>query len=606
MILLSLLSCSLDLLYNPLFDEPSRASILPSTEETGWKSSLGFIANRRSGKIVPLDLERNSAFSDQFSAPFLRPRGVATGAGRSLEDLVAFAPSNDRISLYALDTRSQKLLQVPYIEEMLPEPQLITPTASEINFVDSDQSGDSPTLQDLKLQTGATTTEDWTITYQRGEWLVQGSRSALQEFQATTGTEYISGQEEIQFTISGTASEGDYFEFSTETGLVEHDLGGTPLEMLSISDPFLLISVFDTETSRSWLSLFNMIQNQEIGRWEAPEGVQLGRMAQQDETIFITDTQNPQIIEFSITLDDFAASTAETISAISVVHDLEILETQTYSHLFAALATEQRIDVFDLDTREWKQVNPYEELRGGTRLYSPVVGISKTPRAIQLQSTSDFNAPEIDHAIIASLFDGTVVMLEGETGCVATIPGGSSIDISGISFGTIEFKDTGVLSNPEVYVNDAGMMLSTSNCGGVLLDEDWTVLYNGTTGYWTVEGSRSGEQETLAHLDKRYRSDNGAFSFLLLSGNYPATDGDFFTFSTRANTLSLQSVLLPSGTRSEALELPAPPEVYQKFESGDDGWIDLDGEVYALIPISNSDTVIRLNLETWATEMVWN
>ena len=606
MILLSLLACTTDLLYNPLFDEPIKASILQSTEETSWTSSLGFIANRRSGKIVPLDLERNSAFSDQASASFLRPRGVATGSGRSLEDLVAFAPSNDRISLYALDTRSQKLLQVPYIEGMLPEPQLIIPIASEIEFVDADQSGDAPTLQDLRLQTGATSTEDWTLTYQRGEWLVQGSRSELQEFHAFTGTQYISEQEEIQFTISGTASEGDQFQFSTETGLVEHDLGGTPLEMLSISDPFLLISVFNTETSSSWLSLFNMIQNQEIGRWEAPDGSQLGRMIQQDETIFITDTQNPQIFELNISLDDFSASTVETISAIAIVHDLEILKTETYSHLFAAMATEQRIDVFDLDTREWKQVNPYEELRGGTRLYSPVVGISKTPRAIKLQSTSNFDVPETDYAVVASLFDGTVVMLEGETGCVATIPGGSSIDISGNSFGVITFQDTGILSNPEVYINDAGMMLSTSNCGGVLLDEDWTVLYDGTTGDWTVEGSRSGEQETIAHLDKRYRSDNGAFSFLLLSGNYPPTDGDFFTFSTIANTLTLNSILRPSGTRSEALELPASPEVYQKFESGDDGWIDLDGEVYALIPISNSDTVIRLNLETWTTEMVWH
>ena len=217
MIFFSLLACTTDLLYNQLFDGPSRAVVLPDSAETAWDTSIGFVANRRSGKIVPLDLRRNTAFSDQFSAPFLRPRGVATGVGRSLEDLAVFAPSNDRITLYAIDTRYQKLIQAPYIEGMLPEPQLITPTVSEISFVDADQSGDAPNLENLQLMKGATTTETWKITYLQNEWLVQGSRSDLQQNKANTNNEYVSDQEEIQFTISGTASEGDYFEFSTET-----------------------------------------------------------------------------------------------------------------------------------------------------------------------------------------------------------------------------------------------------------------------------------------------------------------------------------------------------------------------------------------------------
>lgn len=605
MILFSLFACSTDLLYNQLFDGPSRAAILERTEETAWDTNIGFIANRRSGKIVPLDLEHNTAFSDQLSAPFLRPRGIATGAGRSLEDLVAFAPSNDRITLYALDTRYQKLIQAPYIEGMLPEPQLITPTSSEINFADADGSGDSPSLENLQLLTGATTTESWKITYLREEWLVQGSRSDIQGNKVNSGEEYLSDQEELQFTISGTATEGDYFEFSTETGLIEHDLGGYPLEMLAISDPYLLISVFDSESGASWLSLFHMIQNQEIGRWEAPEGSQLGRMVEHNGSIFLTDSQNAHIFELSLDIEDIENSTVETIPTISSVHDIEILETENYTHLFAAMAEEQRIDVLDLISGEWKQINPYQELRGGPRLYSPVVGLSKTPRAIELQSTTNFDAPEVDHAIIATLFDGSVLMLEGETGCLATIPGGSSIDLEGTSFGLIEFVDSGALSNPESYMNADGNMLSTSNCGGVLVDEDWTVRYDGTTGDWLVEGTRSGEQENRALLDKRYRSDNGSFSFLLLSGNYPPTDGDLFAFSTSSNILELNQVLNPSGTSSEVFEIPASPVVYQEFDSGDNGWVEMDGEVHALIPITNSDLVMKLNLETWATETAW-
>lgn len=605
MILFCLLACSNTLLYNQLFDGPSSVDILPKSEQTSWKTDLGFVANRRSGKIVPLDLEHNTAFSDQFSAPFIRPRGVATGTGRSLEALIAFAPSNDRITLYALDTRHQTLIQAPYIEGMLPEPQLITPTASEINFVDADSSGDAPRLENLQLTTGATTTEAWKITYLRGEWQVEGTRSALQENKAITAEDYISDQEELQFTISGSATEGDYFEFSTETGIIEHNLGGIPLEMLKISDPYLLISVFDPEASRSWLSLFHMIQNQEIGRWEAPEGSQLGKMVQLDDTLFITDTENPHIFELSLDMEDIANSVLETIPAISTVHDLEILDTETYTHLFAAMTVEQRVDIFDVETREWKQINPYQELRGGPRLYSPVIGLSKTPRSISLQSTTNFDAKENDHAIVATLFDGSILMLEGETGCVATVAGGSSIDIEGAAYGLIEFIDTGALSNPEAYMSATGNMLSTSNCGGILLDEDWKVRYDGTTGDWKVEGSRSGEQENRARLDKRYRSDNGSFSFLLLSGNYPPTDGDLFVFSTQANTLNIDRILNPSGTSSEVLEIPSAPVVYQELEAGDDGWINLDGKIFALIPVTNSDLVIKLNLEDWTTEVAW-
>ena len=104
-------------------------------------------------------------------------------------------------------------------------------------------------------------------------------------------------------------------------------------------------------------------------------------------------------------------------------------------------------------------------------------------------------------------------MLEGSTGCIATVPGGSSLSLDGTNYGQIHFTDMAPSSNPNMYTADDGTMLITSNCGGVLLDEDWTVQFDGQTGDWLVEGSRSGKQEHRAYTNERYVSDSGAFSF---------------------------------------------------------------------------------------------
>ena len=88
--LLSLLACNDDQLYNSLFSGPTHSTVLYPEESSAWDQPIGFVANRRSGTIVPLDLKHESALSDQFAAPFMRPRGVATGANRLLGPISDF------------------------------------------------------------------------------------------------------------------------------------------------------------------------------------------------------------------------------------------------------------------------------------------------------------------------------------------------------------------------------------------------------------------------------------------------------------------------------------------------------------------------------------
>jgi hypothetical protein len=606
--LLFTIACDTDTPYNSLFAGPTHSAILYPDESSNWDQPIGFVANRRSGTIVPLDLKHETALSDQFAAPFIRPRGVATGSNRMLGPISTFAPASDRITVYALDYQRNVLLQIPYITGMLPEPQIIQPTHSEALFVDVDQNNDSISIDNIQLLSGATTTETWTIKSQQEEWVVIGSRSGLQENRATLDTTYISDNEEISFVLSGTASDGDYVSFQTDTGLIEHDLGGTALTMIELDDPYLLISVWDEANEQGWLSLFNRRQNIEESRWLAPEGVQPWKMIFGEKgDLYIADAKSPQILHLEIDIENFDTPNVELIPSISIAQDLAYVAEEEYQHLFVATAYDQRIDVYDIIKEEWKNINPHTTLRGGPTLLSPVIGISASREPVTLKTTSAWGAEERQKVIIATLFDGTVIMLEGDSGCLATIPGGSSLELSSTISGTsVTFTDSGPESNPSIYTSDDGNAVTTSNCGGVLLDETWIVRFDGTTGDWEVKGSRSGVQDNRAEIDNRYISDTGSFSFTIVSGSRPPTDGDTFSFSTAGNALELGSVVNSYGG-TEALELPGPPLVFEYLAGPvDGGWDEYRGREFALIPITNSDIVLRLRLETWEVEAVWN
>ena len=607
-ILWTLFGCTQNLQYIPLFDGPTASTVVPAQKGT-WEQPLGFVANRRSGTIVPLDLQHNSVLSDQLAAPFLRPRGIALGQSREIAGIHMDVPAEDRLTAYAIDQKSQTLLQSPYIIGMLPEPQVVTPTYGDITFEDVDASGDTPTLSIEGLMPGATTTESWSVerSDRANGWWVTGSQSGRQDNLLYAGETYISDREEIELTLTGTATDGDHFRFTTNTQVVEYELDGMPLQLKEWDEAHVLISVWNAERNESWLSVYNKRQQQEVGRWMAPVNSQLGTMTLLNvdgtDTLWIADQANDRLFVVELSIESPMNSTHQEIGTLGPITDISALQTTDYTHVY--VASEQRVDVWDVHNSQWMHINPLQEFRGGVDLNSPVIGIASTQRSIALQSTSAWLAPKEDHVVVATLFNGSTIMIEGETGCIATVPGGSSLSLDGTTYGEIQFTDTGPVSNPQMYVSDVGTMLSTSNCGGVLLDEDWTVTYDGRTGDWLVKGSRSGEQDNRAHLDTRYISDAGSFSFLMVNGGLPPTDGDNFIFSTLSNILELSLVTNTAGS-TEALEIPAAPTTFIDFEDTDGGWDNAIPNQYALIPITNTNVVVRLNLETWIVEHVWN
>ena len=612
--LATLLGCKKDDPGIRTFDGPAAATVLPLTPSRPFSVPVGFVSNSRSGRIVPLDLKHATILSDQAAAPFLRARWIATGDQRQLEDLVAWSPDPDHLTLFAGDLAHGVLIEAPYIDRDLTEdgdasPGVVAPTASEPVFVDVDGSGDSVTMTQLDTRDGFTTTEAWSMIYTGEAWEVTGSRSGLQLYVATFGEDYRTDNRELNFTLEGTATAGDRLTLSTESGLVEHDLGGEVLGLAMWEDT-LLVGVWDPLVESGQLVLWDAATATSLGDIALPTGMQPWRVVLDAEgsRAFVADAHAPRVVIIDLaTMDQVVLETAGVVADLAHVTEAGSAIEEGYAHLFVALGDANRVDVYDLDAEQWVDSNPHDGVLGGIDLGSPVVGISASTEPVELQEESTWGARRTQAIVGLTLFDGSFVMMEGNTGCLVTNIYGARVNATSTG-DDIDFDDRGTLSTPTLHANeDTGRSVLASDCGGVVQTESWTVVFDALEGNWTVEGTRSGMQSSRAVEDERYLSDEGDISFVVLSGTHPSSDGDSFTFATEDGVLRIDSVLAPGTIGSDALEIPAAPVVFA-MDAGPSGggWDPDPTQHYAMVPVTNSDIVLRVDLDGWTVDVLWD
>jgi hypothetical protein len=601
-----LLGCADEIGGNPAFDGPYHSAVL---EDGGpYESAVGFVANTRSGTIVPLDLKQGTLLSDNIAAPFMLPRVIATGDERQLGEIAVWAPTEESITLVAADLAHDVLVMAPYITGMGTGPEVVTPTASDPEFFDEDGSGDDAAITDLQVRAGATTTESWDLTFDGEQWWVTGTRSGRQGSPAQPNITYQTDNHELEFTITGSATLGDAIRFTTDSQLTEHDLGGTPMAMIQIPDSALLVvSVWNRDSDAGWLSLFDLSAAAELARVELPEGSQAWSLDVDDDgVVYAGDAARAALYIVDI---DAAAGTGALREEIATDGPLTDIvwasDGETFANLFVAPTYANRVDVYDLLSGQWRDVNPFDDVIGGVDLRSPVIGLAATPGPIGMQDLTAFGARIDKHAVALTTLNGAVTMLEADTGCRATNLEGSYAYNDTLS--EFDFTNVGSASNPTLYTDDAtGYAITTPACGGILQTESWTLTYDGTTGSWRVEGSLSGEQEERAYEDIRYVSDDGALSFTILAGSLPSTDSDTFSFSTASGLLQIGSLTRPDGS-AQVLEIPAPPTIFQ-YVSGrtGGGWDEVQERTYILQPVLNSNVVLRIRMDTWEVEASWD
>lgn len=605
----------LDLGLRP-FDGPDGIDVLAAGEGP-FDEPVGFVANTRSGTIVPIDVKHGTLLGDQYAAPFLRPRWVATGDQRQLGQIVAWAPAPDQVTVFAADLAYDVLVEAPYVLSASEEPEVYALTHTDPVFVDADGSGDSARLTDIEMVHGATTTEDWVLEYDGEAWVVDGTRSGRQSKRAWKGEGYATDNDELSFEVKGSATAGDRIELSTDCGIVEHELGGPILGLVRVpGEDLLLAAVWDVAAEQGAIVAWDAVTRAEVGRIALPEGAQPWRFAFGAEPgeVYVADAHRDAVYEVAL---DLATPTSSTwteiptdgpVSALAWVADEgdPLAGSVAYEHLFVAPAWANRVDVYDLASAEWLDINPYDDVWGGLDLTSPVVGLSPSRRSIRLQEESNHGARKESMVVALTTFDGALRMFEGGTGCLA-------IDLQGprqvtAADGTgYAFSDRGDDSNPLLYTDPAtGRQVIPNGCGGVIRDETWTFTYDGIEGNWTVEGSVSGEQDARAWEDERYVSDDGLITFLILSGTAPTTDGDTFQVAMDDGVLAVSQVQRPGATYADPIELPAAPLVFD-YDAGPTGggWDPDRTKTWALVPATDSDLVFRVRLQSFETEAVW-
>jgi hypothetical protein len=554
-----------------------------------------------------------------------------------LGEIVAYSPDDIKVDIYAADTANGLLIQAPYIVDMDPNPVVPNASHTEPVFEDTDGNGDAPKLQKITLSNGWTTTEDWTIIFDGSFWRTEGSVSGLQSQMTEEGELFQSDHKELMFRIKGAASRGDRFSFRTETGIIEHDLGGNILAMQRLPfDSLIVAAVWDPFTERSAIVVWDLELKLEIGRYLLPEGAQAWRMTfgASMADLFVADAHHPRIFKITLNLDDPATSgsleipTAAPVSSLAYVHDAfslieehlsgdDLADTgaffddpalnRNYEHLFVGLVGLSRIDVLDLRDGRWIDVNPLDDIDGGLQLESPIIGLSATPDRVLLGEYNDVGTRVSGKVVAATMYSGSLVLLEGDSGCMALNYEGPHVPINQ-GFESIQFNDVGNASNPDMLEDEStARRVQMSSCGGVVRTEEWTVTFDEVLGNWEVEGTLSGVQDGRALEGERYVSDTGAISFTMVAGVLPASEGDSFQFFADEGVLRIDAIQQSSTQQSMPMELPSEPFVFQYLAGPTGGgWDEVDERTFIMLPITNSDLVIRVRIEAWRIEAIWD
>lgn len=601
------------------FDGPTAATVLDPEDESPFNEPIAFVANSRSGTIVPLDMKNGTLLSDQAAASFLPPRMVATGDTRLLSDVAAWG-RGDSVTVLAVDTAHSVLVEADYIVGQTESREPIPPplSASEPAFLSANaDSNGAAQLEGLTLRHGYSTTEDWRLEFNGAQWTAFGSRSGRQARTFTTGETWRSDRREVELKITGSPEAGDRFEFSVDTGLREHDLGGRPLGLLRIpNSDTLLVGLWDEALDRGELVVWDLPSATEDARIPLADGGQPWRLAWDDaaEVLYVGDARLPLVYEVALDLDDPASSAVARIDTAAPVQDVAatsytgepLFGDEPHHHLFVAPVGLSRVDVFDLDAGAWLDTNPLDDRVGGVDLGSPVVGLSASSTPVRLQSEGNNGAREDAAVVMVTTFDGSIRMLEADTGCLAIDVLGPRVSTGGSTEG-VDVIDNAPASDPVLYIDPAtSSAISAQACGGILRTEAWTLTYDENAGSWLAEGTRSGAQSRRVVENQRYVTDNGSLSLLVLSGNNPSSDGDRFEFNSSDGVLRLTEISRQGTANVSPVELPAAPVMFS-MESGPSGgnWDPDRTQVHTLVPVTGSDFVVRMRPQAWKVEVLY-
>ena len=614
MILLLLAGCADEITFiEGRFDGPISAAVLHPETGGPFYEPVAFVANSRSGRIVPLDVKHGWILADDPAAPFLEAQPIPTGADRILGDIAVYAPTTDQVSLFVADAHTSTLLSVDYIQGVTDEGGFIQARPrlqGEVAFVDADGSGDAATLEQLELRTGYATTEDWVLEYDGAAWSVTGTRSGLQSLEARALEPYSTDDGSLHFMVSGPATKGDRFELSVDSGVRELDLGGVVEALyLSPTQDWLYVALTSLDDGRGRVAVIDPATGLERGSLALPDDARPHRFSGDlaGDLVYVSDARSGAVYEVLVDPVDPTGSALRTLPMPGPVIDVAYQADEDYEHLFVALSGDTKLHLYDLVADDWKDINTATPEIDGIELQTPITGLAAGLDPILLQQEGPNGTRPRERVVVASTFEGVLSTVEARTGCLM-------VDETG-PYATLDpdlpFDDEGALSTPTLENSGAtGRSVQVNPCGGIARTQTWVLTYDGAQGGWIAEGARSGVQDNLVVEDQRYVSDQGEISLLVNSGTLPSTSGDRFTFHVSSGVAEVDGDISGDGVvagEEPRLEIPTRPVPFSYLAGPEaEAWAEVNRKVGVLWPQQNSDTVLRVNLEANKIEVIWD
>jgi hypothetical protein len=610
--LFALIGCGDDANYVGVFSAPSVVAVATPGNEGLFSEPVGFVANRHGGQISLLALKQGRFLTDDPASSFIRGNPLATGRSRITTSL-ATRIDNETLTVYAGDQRFQTLMEVPYIvgrdeSGFHNEPIEQELTVSEVTFVDADRSGDSAELADLEVKAGFTSTESWTIEFGSGKWWVTGSRSGRLESPAVSGEPYAAEQRVVSFTINGSGTEGDRFEFSTDSGLVEYEVGGTPIEVAMAPAQDILAAIVQPNSADNPSLIWWDPASKEQQTIDLPADSAPSRMgwSEDGQTLYVADRSRSAV--WSVQKGNTTAT--EHVLPWPIL-DVAALDAGTTPQLFIVPTTGRSVWRYNLATETLTDSNLETTEVDGLPMQSNVRGITAIPLAFPFPEVNNDGGRGSGRAVAVSLYSGVVQFVDEQTGCLVQDESGPRTSANSEFGGTFDYgTNFETVWGPFLQVNGLGSRhVSVNQCAGVALSEFWTVTFDENQQGWEVEGSISGVLPDLAYEDTRYVSPNGAISFVVRSGASISRDGYTFRFTVDHGALQANGDNNRDGQIDEEevnLVLPTDP-VYFQYRVGprDGGWQTLDERPLLLVASEGANFATRIEPPTGKLEVIW-
>lgn len=610
-LIVSLTACREDLRYEGAFDTPVAVAVLQPEDGSPWRDPVGFVASAQNGQIGAVDLKHGRFLVDDPLVSFLRGNFLPTGRDRLLTSLAVLPDGTGLVRLIAGDRRYGTLVEVPYVIGIDENDKPIEGGVSvgEPVFVDADNSGDAPSITDVEVKLGYTTTETWTVTFDGARWTVRGSRSGRMEAPLVVGEHWVGDRRSLAFTLRGEATAGDYFTIETDNGLVEHDVGGAPVALSRSPDGLRVAAiVHDLTLDRPVVRWLDAITLAVVAEVALPDDARPTRLAwtEGEPTLLVADAGRPAVWEIDTAADDAVTERLLPWPILDVTH----LRGER-DQLYVAPIDGSSVWVFDRQTMLPRDANPLMPGVQGMTFPRAVRGIEAMYLPFLYPERNEEGVRRFERAIAISTSEGRIAFMEEATGCLLQDEFGPRTSFDQNQRGQVDYSTNipgDLQSRPRLQANSHNSRsVMVNQCAGVALAETWTVRYDETVQAWRVRGSRSGDQVALAYEDRRYLSDTGAISFVIRSGATATREGWQFRFTVIDGVNYAAGDNDGDGLNEVPLELPGDP-VYFHYRVGpsEGGYRLIDERPFVLVPAEASDTVGRVMPQEGRYEVGWN